>query len=330
MTRLFALLLGMTALGSVVQAAQIEVTSVPMTDWKAVYGRIEARDRVPARARIGGTVTELTVAEGDMVTEGQTIAVVVDDKLDFRLSALDAQRGAIAAQLANAEAELKRGEALLEQGVSTVQRLDGLRTQVEVLRGQIAALDAEAEVVRQNRAEGVIVAPAAGRILDVPLSRGAVVMPGEAVAMLATGGIFLRLAVPERHATQLDEGSTIRIEGPDGAQDGTLAKVYPAIENGRVIADVDVDGLSDRFVDARILVRLPVAERDALMVPATAIVSQAGLDFVQLAGPDGPALRAVVPGKRITTPEGEMVEILSGLVAGDRIESTPAMDAGHE
>ena len=330
MNRLFALLLGMTALGSLAHAAPVEVTPVPMTDWKAVYGRIEARDRVPARARIGGTVTELAVAEGDMVAEGQTIAVVVDDKLDFRLSAIDAQRGALAAQLANAEAELKRGEALLEQGVSTVQRLDGLRTQVEVLRSQIASLDAEAEVVRQSRAEGVIVAPAAGRVLDVPLSRGAVVMPGEAVAMLATGGIFLRLAVPERHATQLDEGSTIQIEGANGPQQGKLVKVYPGIENGRVIADVEVEDLSDRFVDARILVRLPVAERAALMVPASAIITRSGLDFVQIVGTDGPVLRAVVPGERVTTPEGEMVEILSGLVAGDRIESTPATDAGHE
>lgn len=330
MNRLLALLLTFTALGSIAHAEAVEVAPVPITDWKAVYGRIEARDRVPARARIGGTVTELKVAEGDMVTEGQTIALVVDDKLDFRLNALDAQRGALSAQLTNAEAELKRGEALLEQGVSTVQRLDSLRTQVEVLRGQIAALDAEAEVVRQNRAEGVIVAPAAGRILDVPLSKGAVVMPGEAVATLATGGIFLRLAVPERHAARLDEGSMIEIESPEGARQGKLVKVYPGIENGRVVADVEVEGLSDRFVDARILVRLPVAERSGLMVPASALVTRAGLDFVQVAGPDGPALRAVVPGQRVTTPEGEMVEILSGLVAGDRIETVPALGAGHE
>lgn len=330
MNRLFALVLSASAIGSLAHAAEVEVTPVPITDWKSVYGRIEARDRVPARARIGGTVTELAVAEGDMVAEGQTIAVVVDDKLDFRLSALQAQRGALSAQLGNAEAELERGEALLKQGVSTVQRLDGLRTQVEVLRGQIAALDAEADVVRQSRDEGVIVAPAAGRILDVPVSKGAVIMPGEAVATLSAGGIFLRLAVPERHATRLHEGSTIGIEGPDGPKDGKLAKVYPAIENGRVIADVEVDDLSDRFVDARILVRLPVAERSALLVPASALVTQSGLDFVQTVDGAGHALRAVVPGQRMTTPEGEMVEILSGLVAGDRIETTPVTDAGHE
>ena len=32
-------------------------------------------------------------------------------------------------------------------------------------------------------------------------------------------------------------------------------------ENGRVVADVEVEGLDDAFVDARVLVRLPVVRR---------------------------------------------------------------------
>ena len=35
----------------------LEPTDV--TEWKAVYARIEARDRIPARARLGGTLVEL-------------------------------------------------------------------------------------------------------------------------------------------------------------------------------------------------------------------------------------------------------------------------------
>jgi hypothetical protein len=54
-----------------------------LPEWKAVYGRIEARDTVPARARIGGLLEELLVAEGDAVTAGQRIAVVRDDKIGF-------------------------------------------------------------------------------------------------------------------------------------------------------------------------------------------------------------------------------------------------------
>ena len=328
--RRIALALTLLAIGQAAMAEPVPIASVAMTEWKAVYGRIEARDRVPARARIGGTVVDLTVTEGDEVREGQPIARIVDDKLSFQIDALAAQKAALTAQLDNAQTELTRGEELLKQGVSTVQRLDGLRTQVEVLRGQIAVIDAQSEVIRQSQQEGTILAPAAGRVLDVPVSRGAVLMPGEPVALISVGGTFLRLAVPERHAALLQEGTTIRIEGAAGIREGRLVKLYPLIENGRVLADVEVDGASDRFIDARVLVRLPMGERQALLVPAAAIQSRDGLDFVWVETAGGPTQRAVVPGQHVAGEGGDRVEILSGLVAGDRVITDLSAEVGHE
>ncbi len=295
------------------------LTPVRVTEWKPVYGRIEAKDRLPARARIGGTLVELTVAEGDAVTAGQPLGRIVDDKLDFQLAAVRAQIEALAAQLSNAETELKRGEDLLKRGVSTAQRLDALRTQVDVVTGQIAAQEAQARVLEQQRAEGTVTAPVAGRVLSVPQAAGAVIMPGEAVATIGGGGFFLRLAVPERHATRLQQGAAITIETPAGEAEGRLARIYPLIENGRVVADVEVPDLPDAFVDARVVVRLPVAEREAFLVPAAALRTVSGLDFVTVLTPEGPRDRAVVPGQRHRVNGAEMVEILSGLAAGDEI-----------
>lgn len=330
MPRLAALLLISVVLAQPVLAETVEVTPTQVMEWKAVYGRIEARDRVPARARIGGTVVELNVAEGDFVAEGQPLASVVDDKLTFQLGAIEAQKAALSAQLANAETELTRGEELLKQGVSTVQRLDALRTQVEVLRGQIATIEAQAEVIRQSQAEGLILAPAAGRVLDVPVSTGAVIMPGEPLALLSVGGTFLRLAVPERHASMLQEGRDIGIESSDGPATGRLVKVYPLVENGRVIADVEVEGLSDLLIDARVLVRLPMGERSAIVVPSTALISEAGLDFVQVETAQGTVMRAVVPGQQAETGDKAGVEILSGLEVGDRVVIDPSAGVDHE
>ena len=289
---------------------------VNVAEWKSVYGRIEARDRIPARARLGGTLVTLSVAEGDTVTAGQELGRIVDEKLALRLRAVQAQADALQAQLTNAQVELQRGEDLLARGVTTVQRLDALRTQVDVLAGQIAAVEAERLVVEQQAAEGAVLAPVAGRVLQVPAAVGAVVMPGEAVALVGGGGTFLRLAVPERHATALEEGDAIGIETPAGQAQGRLARIYPLIENGRVVADVEVQGLSDRFVDARVLVRLPVGERSALLVPETALQTRSGLDFVATTT----GLRAVVPGQSHTVDGVAMVEILSGLQAGDVLE----------
>jgi RND family efflux transporter MFP subunit len=315
---MLARLLIAAALIAPLSAAAQGLQPVAVTEWKSVYGRIEARDRIPARARLGGTLVALTVAEGDTVAAGQELGRIVDEKLALRLRAVQAQADALQAQLTNAQVELQRGEDLLARGVTTVQRLDALRTQVDVLAGQIAAVEAEKLVVEQQAAEGAVLAPVAGRVLQVPAAVGAVVMPGEAVALVGGGGTFLRLAVPERHATALEEGDAIGIETPAGQAQGRLARIYPLIENGRVVADVEVQGLSDRFVDARVLVRLPVGERAALLVPETALQTRSGLDFVATTK----GLRAVVPGQRHTVDGVAMVEILSGLQAGDVLEGS--------
>jgi RND family efflux transporter MFP subunit len=299
-----------------------------VTEWKAVYGQVEARDRLAARGRLGGVLVDLTVVEGDVVAAGQPIGRIEDEKLGFQLSALAAQRGAVEAQLTNAKAELARGESLLKQGVATAQGLDALRTQVDVLTGQLAALDAQSEIITQQIKEGTVLAPAAGRVLDVPVSKGAVVMAGEPIAIIGGGGTFLRIAIPERHASSLHQGDKIEISTGDQAESGTLSRIYPLIQNGRVVADVELAGLSDAFVDARVLVRVPVGQRTALMVPATAVMQSAGLDFVSLEGASGPVQRSVVPGEHQVIDGVEMVEILSGLQAGDLVLPQAVLAAG--
>ena len=286
-----------------------------VTEWKSVYGRVEAQSRIPARARIGGTLVTLDVAEGDLVEAGALMGQIIDEKLDFQIGAIDAQSQALASQLENAETELARGEDLLSRGVTTVQRLDGLRTQAEVLRNQIAAARAERQLVEQQAAEGRVLAPIAGRVLTVPAAAGAVVLPGEAVATIGGGGFFLRLAVPERHATLMAEGDIIHITAPSGPVEGRLARLYPQIENGRVIADVAVPELDDGFVDARVPVRLPIGTRAALLVPVAAVSHRFGLDFLTVAGTE----RTVVLGQRHEIDGIAMVEILSGLSDGETV-----------
>jgi hypothetical protein len=141
------------------------------------------------------------------------------------------------------------------------------------------------------------------------------------VATIGGGGIFLRIAVPERHAAFLKQGAAIEIETATGPSQGTLARIYPLIENGRVVADVEVQDLPESFIDARVLVRLPVDTRMALMVPASAVITQTGLDFVRVAGANGPVLRNVVVGQPQTIDGAPMIEILSGLAVGDRVVS---------
>lgn len=288
-------------------------------EWKAVYGKVEARDLVPARARIGGTVVELLVTEGNMVDAGQRIAMVQDDKLAFQVAAIDAQLGVLDAQLSRAEAELARGRSLVERGVSTAQRLEQLQTDVEVTRNQIAATQAQRSVVVQQGEEGAVLAPVSGVVLGVPVTRDTVIMAGEAVATVGGGGFFLRLAIPERHADALKEGAEIRVSASGAEAMGRLAKVYPRIQNGRVIADVEFGQLDTTFIDARVLVEVPIGTREALLVPRSALTTRSGLDFVRVRQDGRDVERAVVPGEAVRRNGALFVEILTGLGAGETI-----------
>lgn len=305
-------------------AAEEVVRPVAVVDSKAVYGRIESRFVVPARSRIGGTLVDLDVTEGSVVEAGRPIARVVDEKLALQLNAADARIRAVSSQLDNAKVEFDRTTALLARGAATQQRVDQLRTQVDVLTNQMNQAEAERAVVLQQATEGSVVAPAAGRVLTVPIRRGSVVLPGEQVATIAAGGLFLRLAIPERHAPLLKAGARVAIGEGDSrlagqATQGTIEKVYPQIESGRVIADVAVEGLPDRFVGERVLVRVPVATREVLAVPDTAVMLRAGIDFIRVATATGERDVAVVTGGLVDTPAGPRREILTGLRSGDRV-----------
>lgn len=315
--RAFLLLTSLLAVPAGAETLVLEPATV--TEWKSVYGTVEARETVPARARIGGIVQVLSVSEGDMIAAGQEIALVHDDKIAFQIAALDAQIEALKAQLETARSDLERGQTLVERGVVTVQRLDQLRTNVDVINGQISSAGAQRSIAEQQAAEGRVLAPGAGLVLTVPVTPGAVIMPGEPVATIGGGGVFLRLSVPERHAFSLKEGAEIRITARGAAATGQIAKRYPQINNGRVVADVEVEGLETQFVHARVLVELPVGERRALLVPEAAVTTRSGLDFVRVTEAGAEVERAVVLGEPVERDGAALVEVLSGLGTGDEV-----------
>lgn len=296
-------------------AGEIVIQPMETMEIKALFGRVESRFVVPARSRIGGTLTVLDVTEGSEAKAGQVIARIVDPKLESQLAAAEARISSAKSQLENAETELTRNEELLAKGATTIQRVDTVRTTVEVARNGVAEAEAARQVTATLIEDGNVLAPADGRVLSVPVRLGAVVMPGEVVATITGGGVFLRLAIPERHASGLTVGAEVAVDGGKG----TIEKVYPQIEQGRVIADVAVEGLSDSFIGQRILVQVPVATRLVLAVPDAAIEQRAGLDLVRIKAGEGEVEVTVIPGAEIAGPDGPLREILTGLRAGDTV-----------
>ncbi|WP_353471435.1 efflux RND transporter periplasmic adaptor subunit [Salipiger sp. H15] len=313
--RISALTMVLLCIGAAASAGGQIVATEPITDWKPVYGTVQTRNELPARARIAGTLVELSVTEGDRVEAGQAVAVIEDEKLSVQIDALAAEAEALRAQLTNAQADLERGQALQRSGTISAQRLDALQTSVDVLTNQIAATEAQRRVIQRQIEEGSVTAPEAGIVLSVPVSRGSFVGQGEAVALIGSGGAFLRLSVPERFAGTLAEGDRIEMDGGEG----TIAKLYPQIEGGRLQADVEVEGLEERYVGLRLPVRLPVGTQEAILVPEAALTRGAGLDMVTVETPAGPVQRIVVPGREVRRDGAAWREILTGLTPGETV-----------
>lgn len=306
--------------------AEFVVRAGTLTETKAVYGQVESRTVLPARARISGTISAVRVTEGAEVRKGDVIATVVDDKIALQLQAADAGIAALNSQLESARTDLQRAEDLLAKGAAAQSRVDAARTQFDVVTNQLAAAVAGKAVIEQGAREGDALAPADGRVLTVPVSAGSVIMAGEPVARIASGQYYLRLSLPERHATEIEEGAAVEIGGRGigaggfaGARQGRIAKVYPEIENGRVIADVEVDDIGTYFVNERTLVSIPVARRTVLGVPPQAVRTVHGVDYVTIDTADGPLDVAVVPGEPYRDAGQPRIEILTGLAEGDRV-----------
>ncbi|RUV86686.1 efflux RND transporter periplasmic adaptor subunit [Mesorhizobium sp. M1A.F.Ca.IN.022.07.1.1] len=309
------------------RAAEFLVKATTVTEMKAVYGQVESRTILPARARISGTVSSIRVTEGAQVGKGDVIATVVDDKLALQLRAADAKIAALNSQLDSARTDLQRSQDLLAKGAAAQSRVDAAKTQFDVVTNQLAAAIAEKAVIEQTAKEGDILAPADGRVLTVPVAAGSVIVAGEPVARVASGQYYLRLSLPERHAVEITEGARVDIgergKGTNAgfvkAGEGRIAKVYPEIENGRVIADVEVADIGTYFVNERTLVSIPVAKRTMLGVPPEALRIAHGIDYVTVETAEGPLDVAVVRGGTFQDSGQTRVEILSGLADGDKV-----------
>jgi RND family efflux transporter MFP subunit len=322
--RIAAMILALLALSAQRVLAQETFTVEPkqVADEKAVFATVESANIVPARARIGGTVVELSVKEGDEVRQGQVVATVGDEKLVLQMKSLDAQIAGLEAQLTQAKTDFDRAEDLFSKGTIPKTRYDEARTAYNVATNAHRARIAERSVIEQQLTEGKVLAPTAGRVLQVPVTAGTVILAGEPVARIAEKNFVLRLRVPERHARFLKKGDNVRVDseelGAGGAKFGTIKLVYPQIEDGRVVADANVKGLGDYFVGERILVWVSAGKRESVIVPGKFIVTRFGIDYARMRQGSEVIDVPVQRGRELPRPDmPDALEILSGLKAGD-------------
>lgn len=299
------------------QGERLTVRQSQVPQLKPLAAEIATRDQAEALARIPGTLTHLSVREGDQVTRGQVIGRVVDTRLGYETSAYEAQTAAAAAQAEAARAELSRIRYLYEQGVYARARLDQAQAAARSADAQVRAARSQRSASAAVAGQGAILAPATGRVLRADIPEGSVVAPGMSVATITAGPALLRLDVPASLARQLRKGAGVTIldEGELGGRRGTIVQLYPAVSGGRVRADVEVAGLASDLVGRRVGVLVDIGTRSGIVVPRRFVSTRFGIDYVELLASDGSA--ASVPVQTAPTSDPAEVEILSGASTGD-------------
>ena len=316
------LLFGMATLlqAGVAGAADNEFTvrKSVVVDRKAVFATVESVDTAAARTRIGGTISGLQVDEGSRVKKGQRLARVDDPKLRLGMRALDARIKSVVAQKDLAKTAFDRIARLRKSGTVSQVRLDEAQTNLDVAEQQLAAMKAEKAVISQRRSEGAVLAPADGRVLKVHVTEGTNVQPGELVATIAADAFILRMHLPERHARFIRRGEAVSIGGQSlKARSGNIRQVYPELKQGRVVADVEVDGLGDYFVGERVPVYVSAGSRETFVVPEDFLMERFGVTYARIKGVGESVVQT-----GLTLEAG--TEILSGLRDGDVLQTPEA------
>jgi RND family efflux transporter MFP subunit len=227
-----------------------------------------------------------------------------------------------------ARSEVDASQSRLTVAESRYQAaLEEIRNRQEMLAERSSGL----ALARQQLADAVLSAPIDGAVRERRASMGEYLAAGAPVfSLVRIHPLRLRVAVTERDASSVRVGQAVRVrlEGDPVVHAGRVARLSPSIQeqNRTLIVEAEVANPGGRlrpgsFARAEIVVE---ADRTAVMVPVSTVVTFAGLEKV-FGVKDGKAVE-----KRIRTGlrSGDRVEILEGVAAGEAVVADPGSIVG--
>jgi membrane fusion protein, multidrug efflux system len=284
----------------------VEVRAEPYAPTVTATGTLLANESVELVSELTRKLVRIHVEEGAKVEKGQVLFELDDDDLLARRGRLRSAKGL-------ASRTMDRDDDLVKTGILSAEALDQSRTRVDDARAQA---DENEVALSKTR----IRAPFEGTLGIRHVSEGSWVGPTVPLASLYdTTRLKLDFRVPERWAANIAVGQefAFRVAGSPTVHKGKIAVVEPRIE--ATTRSLLVRGIVEETTGLRpgqfATVSIESSPTDALFVPTFAVVpSERGHKvFVER---DGIAREMIVQlGAR--TPE--RVEVLSGLVVGDRV-----------
>ena len=244
------------------------------------------------------------------------------------------------AQLTLAQGDFDRAKMLHEKKLLSQADFDQKSAQAEVARRQFeiarnganqqyqALLAARARVAlaRKALADTVVRSPFAGVVGERLVSVGAYVTRGTKVAsVLRTNPLRVQLTVPEQYSTEVAVGRSVSFEvdaSPGQKFTGQVRYVSPALEaNSRtLIVEAVVPNDAGALKPGSFATALiEQANRSpGVLTPAAAVRTVAGTSRVFVVAGDKAEERIVTIGQ----PVGDLIEITSGLKAGENVATS--------
>ncbi|MEW6219193.1 MAG: efflux RND transporter periplasmic adaptor subunit [Thermodesulfobacteriota bacterium] len=306
----------------------------PLPRHAQVTGTVQAPRTVTVASQILATVVALATDEGQTVRAGQTLIRLDDRQLAAALREAEAAVAAARQEGLTAQRSLELAELthdryarLATQGAVAIQALDELATarskaDLERQRAAAALTQAEAHLAGLTVQLGhtVITAPETGVVTRRFTSTGSLATPGSPLLVIEpASGLEVEAAAGELLLPRLAPGSPVEVQLPALALTipTTVAAVVPAVDPAsrtfRLRIPVAAPGVvSGLFA----VVRIPLGEKPALLVPQAAVAHRGALTGVFAVDDHGLVSFRLV---RLGEAAGDQVEILSGLAAGERI-----------
>jgi cobalt-zinc-cadmium efflux system membrane fusion protein len=282
-------------------------------------------------SRTPGKVVAIHAALGARVKRGADVIEVQSAEVEkLETDLLQAENRL---RLAQADADRTRG--LVEKGIgarkdliAAENQLEGVKNEIEGLIRQLQLLGVPSEGIAQVRRERAvtilhIAAPIDGIVVERPVVVGQAVEPTTPLLKLVDTSILIAQgAAPEDLLRELRVGQPVRVTVsayPDKRFEGRLTFIHPQIDPERRVAHVWAEvrnpgGELKEDMFAQLLVVVGGGAK-TLVIPAAALMSEGGLEFVFTETPAGFKRTAVLVGAR----NDQHVEIKQGLTPGAKV-----------
>lgn len=279
-------------------------------------GSLLPSEEIQILPEISGRITSITFKEGSHVSKGDVLITLFNADIKAQIQKSEAQI-ALQTKIKERQAKLLNIGGISQQDYETTE-------------AQIASLNADVAYSKAQLARTVIRAPFSGRIGIRSVSTGAVISPTTVITTLQQGRTLkLDFTMPEQYKNEVAPGKTIRftVTGSLDTFEAVTAAVDPAADaTTRVIkARATVNNEKEKLVAGAFAHVIVPFERNtaALMIPTQSVIPTTRDKQVAIADGGKVKMSTVVIGTRTA----DMVEVISGLKAGDTVLTTGIMQA---